>query len=294
MVGRVIKDELQTALAELSLSESNTSRSSNLSNSSQVPQGSRHSDQGSTRIWSKVHEESESIGESSISLDHNSANDLISETNVKKGKKKRGRRGKRKQKNALTEEENAEDQPSNHQKNIEQDTSKKPLNSFINSGDDSSSCNSLLLPKDEPVKMLVFGISQVAECGKISKSPVYHLQDSSFKVQLSLWFDSEKELKMNLTFWGLSLHPLKSSRVFIISGEIKNKNSSAYSSLFSQISPMLSLQKPWSQNVELPLVLKTKRGSYSNINLETLYTRNFVFEEGDSIAINWLVMSKEA
>ncbi|RUS73627.1 hypothetical protein EGW08_018616 [Elysia chlorotica] len=281
MVGRVIKGELQTALAGLSLSEteSNSSCSSNFSDTREVPQSLRHNNQGSTRVNNKEAENDRETVSSfeSLRVEH-AIGDLLSEADEETERNKN--KGQINQKSTVAKKQCAEAQPIN--KNSENPTSSYEV-----------SPNVLIFPEDMPVQMLVNDISNVSKSGKIIGSKIYHLQNSPFKVQLLLWFEGDEELKMNVKFWSLSPHPLKSSKRFIISGDIKNKNSSAYSSLFSEVSPPFNLQKPWSQNVDLPLLLKTKRGSYSDINLEALYNRNYVFEEGNSICINWSVLQQE-
>ena len=159
--------------------------------------------------------------------------------------------------------------------------------------EENTTSNAHFFPQDRSANMEIWHISKVAKLGLISASHEYYLHDCPCKVKLSLWFTSEKKLRMCVTLCGLSPKPLRLPRVVTISGEIQNSNSSAYTPLFSQSTPPLTLEKLWSQNVELSLELKTKRGSYSNITLETLRNRNYISKNRGSVSINWSVMSRE-
>ncbi|GFR91478.1 hypothetical protein ElyMa_004329100 [Elysia marginata] len=294
LVGRVVKGELEKALVSFSPSASGTSSSSKPANSSQSPQTATASDQASSRTWSKVHVE-QSLTSDDADSAQMTVEDLIRQAGEKAAKKKK-KRGKKKQKKAVNPKESTKSPPCKTQSSNGRVASEKPtFSSLIKDYKDKNDMDPSVhfFPEDGPASLLVFDITQVAESGKISKSPLYYLQDFPFKVQLSLWFDAEKELKICVTFWGLSPDPYTLQRVFTISGEIKNKNSSAFSSLFSQKSPPFNLQKPWSQNLDLPLVLKTKRGSYSELKLDTLKMRNFILENRNSISIRWNVESSE-
>ena len=292
-VGRVVKNELHTALEGVSLGASAFSSSSHPLIHSQAPLYSEVNDQVLTRIWSNVHEQPQNNG------------DHFTEPGIEQLKQETANgRGveELKHQQTLLEENSTETQLSkdptlsNQQANEQADPMKHSFSSLFNGTDSKKdvSPSVYLIPDDRPANITVFDISKLSESGKISKSPVFHLHDCPCKVQLSFWCTVKKQIKMCVTFWGISPQPLKVPKVLIISGMIKNWKSFEYTSLFHLNSPPINLQAQWSRSVELPLVLKTSRGHHPNITVETLSKRGYVCQVRDCISIDWTVISKNS
>ena len=332
-VGRAVKRELETALSGLSLSDAGTRDNSRSASSSQNPQPSSGDiGPESMESWDMVpneepptngdvtdgnqifagHPIEQAVNEtgrtkwtwwqSETQVEQHTANEegnSKAQPRIEDGKPQGSNGGSSTVKptfSSLFADAKSENVPP-CQENSKQETCNGPITGkpTLSSHciESSVKFNVHFLPMDRPADMRVTNFSKLSGSGQIIKSPLYQLHDCPFMVQLSLWFDSLKELKMYVTFWGLSHQPLKFPRIFTISGEIKNWGSSEFTSLFCENSPPLNLQKSWFQNVELPCVLKTSRGHHSHIKLDTLAKRKYVLQGRDSISIAWNVFSKE-
>ncbi|RUS73626.1 hypothetical protein EGW08_018615 [Elysia chlorotica] len=300
-VGRIVKNELHTVLEEVSLSTSKT----NINNSSsypadfvQAPLWSGGMDQGLTTAWSNVHEHAPNnqdqftVGNLKEPAHENVVVETANGTGVE------GVEGLNKLQ-AIQKKSRPGSQPSqvvgNHEASHEQMDVIKPSFSSLFDGNNSKTISSPgvhFIPEDRPANMMVFDVSKLSQSGKINKSPIFNLHDCPCKVQLSFWSSAKKELKMCVTFWGLSPQPLKVPKILTVSGMVKNWNSVEYTSLFSVNSPPMNLQAQWSRSIELPLILKTSRGHYPNITVETLSKRGYVCPSRDCVSINWTVVSQ--
>ncbi|CAG5123854.1 unnamed protein product [Candidula unifasciata] len=148
-----------------------------------------------------------------------------------------------------------------------------------------------LFPSDNGAVLCVRGLDELVSSGKSTESPVYILDESRIKVQLSIWFKSKGHLNAQLLVWGDQ--PLRLARVFTITGFIENRNSGSYSPLLEGKSQPLKKLKPDPKKmVNISVCLQTSKGSFDNVTFEELEKRNFVID--DSLIIKWFVTSEEA
>ncbi|GFO08580.1 hypothetical protein PoB_003508500 [Plakobranchus ocellatus] len=305
LVGQVVKKEVETALTELNLGASEVSGSSKLADDSRQA-SVRVSDSGSIRTWSKVHREtvlSEDCSSSSVNCasveDAMKQQHIVTETKAwTRNKKKQSQQQVPVKSSASVTNAKSNGGSIGVVKphiNTEGASPAEP-NLSVYAGihsEENVSSSVHFFPDDHPANMLVFNVSSLAVSGKITKSPVYYLQDCPCKVQLGLWFDSKNELAMNATLWGLAPQALNPPRIFTLNGSIKNKNSGSYTALFAVESQPFSLKKSTSQTIKMDLSLRTKRGTHSNLTIANLQSRNYVMDDRDSISINWNVISKD-
>ena len=324
MVGRVVKEELETVVTGLKSSASvssssvkpaNTSQSLKPTNMNQALQQPMVNDKGSTRTWSKVHQEGPtsqdlSSGDGPITVENliKKATAKTKKANMEKEKQKQKQQqiiSKAASTKSVSGSVSAKSQPSKQQTSNEgvKDQSCKQKTTTSDASElstlfagiqteDSVSSSKHFFPEDGPANMLTFDIPKVAESGKVCKSPVYYLQDQPCKVQLSLWFDAQKKMNMSATVWGLSCQFVKPARLFTFSGSIKNLASKGYSPLFQGESNPFKLKHSSSLSVKLNLSLITGTGAY-DVDLETLQTRNYILSNKDAISINWIVTTRE-
>ena len=297
MVGKVVKGELETAVAQLRLKGNVASSKSQPANISHVSQQPKISDQKSSRTWSKVHQEGPTSQELSSIEDQISLMGLNESPSEKTGKiqRQKGKPKQQKENNGSIKSQPSKKSTSKQQASNGLFTSDASKFSSLDAGiqsEDSNSSSVHFFPEEGPANMLTFDIPHVAQSGKIIKSPVYYLQDCPCKVQLSLWFDTKQKMNMIATLWGLALKPLRKHRVFAFSGGIKNQASQSYSSLFHSESSPFNLKHSSTLSVNLDLSLKTGTGAYC-MNLEELENRNYILTNRNSISINWTVTSKE-
>lgn len=320
LVGRVVKQELQTAMVGFEFS-SHSGMENQLSHQTVMH------DQKTTRTWSKEHDEKAASQELSSSEDLTTSKDLAlkqtvgtvkhtirpqqqlracetasfySQSSNRQKEKVIDAKCARSQpsnglKEKVTDAENVSSQSTQKQKYFSDDMSEATNLSSSQASiprDTSASSAVHFFPEDGPANMSIPDIVKVAHSGNVKKSPVYYLQDCPCKVQLSLWFDLNKKMHMSANLWGLSLHPVKSARIFTFSGAIKNQASQGYSSLFCSESSPCGLKHPSFQTVKLKLSLKTGTGDY-NMNLTELEKRNYILTDRGAISVNWTVKSKE-
>ncbi|RUS75107.1 hypothetical protein EGW08_017138 [Elysia chlorotica] len=307
MVGRVVKEELEVAVSQLS--------------SSHVPQKPKITEQKSTRTWSKVHQEESasqelSSTEGEIPLKGQSKKSGKMQTQKALAKQQQGNSASIKSQ-PITSSANKQGKKAtpNQQHGTSESAKSQPIKKSVSKqqvrnglptsevpklftlgdsirNEDVMSSSVHFFPEDGPANMLIFDIQRVAQSGKVSKSPVYYLQDCPCKVQLCLWFDAEKKMNMRATLWGLAPEPLSAPRLFTFNGRIKNKASQSYSSLFCSESSAFKMKNGSNLSVKLEPSLKTGTGVYS-MNLGELVKRRYILENRNSISINWTVSSKE-
>ncbi|GFO08579.1 hypothetical protein PoB_003508400 [Plakobranchus ocellatus] len=309
LVGRVVKKEVETALTELNLGASEVSDSSKLADNTQPSIGLRVSDRESTKTWSKVHRETDISQDcTSSSVNCASVEEAMKQqhiqTEIKANTWTRSKKKQSQQQVPVKSSASVTNAKSNGGSigvvkphiNTEGVSPAEP-NLSVYAGihsEENVSSSVHFFPDDHPANMLVFNISSLAVSGKITKSPVYYLQDCPCKVQLGLWFDSKKKLAMDARLWGLATQALNPARIFTLNGWIKNKSSQEYTSLFTVESQPFNLQKSTSQTFPLDLSLKTSRGTHSNLTIKNLQYRNYILHDRDPISINWTIISKEA
>lgn len=156
---------------------------------------------------------------------------------------------------------------------------------------DSAEDDWCIFPTDEGAILSVNDVDHLATTRKATVSPFYVLPNCAGKVQLIIWFSRKGHVKAQISVCGIRRQSLKQARIFTVRGQIKNRNSGSFSSLFEGKSHPVRELKPNKEMIFVTSVcLKTGSGSFDKVTLDELEKRAFVID--NSIVIKWFVTSE--
>ncbi|CAL1532817.1 unnamed protein product [Lymnaea stagnalis] len=120
--------------------------------------------------------------------------------------------------------------------------------------------------------------------------PVF-VKEAPIEIKLVLHFSYGK-FKVSMWYKSLELNSFKTARRFRGSGKIENRNSGVYSELFTMYKGgFKSLTKNETGQIDAEVCLKTSRGSYDDVTIETLENRNYTTL--NMMFISWSISFEE-